>query len=137
MRRAFTRGSWAAAFQDAYEAACGTRPIEEVAVSPLRRYGLGSEETPTGITVYLSADAGPPERVLADMECHRAWMMLRPSGMDDCILDLPGLKLEARGDAEIITLSIGIADPKLVGELQRRAAHDLESTVELRREANP
>ena len=81
--------------------------------------------------MYLSPDAGSPDRLLARMKCHRAAMMLAPSDMDDCPLDLPDIVLDARGDTEGITISIVARDPKLVPELQRRAAHDLEAAAQL------
>ena len=119
----------------AYEQACGTRTEGEVAVSPLERHGIGGWNTTTGVIVYLSAAAGDPDRLLKDLTCHRAWMMLAPAGMDDCPLDLPGLVVDARGDAEGITLSLAVRDPKLIGELQRRTAHDLEAAAQLRARA--
>jgi len=85
-------------------------------------------KTSAGVIVYLAADAGPPERLLADLKCHRAWMMLQSAaGMDECPLDLPGLLLDARGDRENITLSIVVRDPALVDELHRRIARELEA----------
>jgi len=51
--------------------------------------------------------------------------------MDDCPLDLPDIMLDARGDREGITVSIAVRDPKLVPELQRRTAHDLEAAAHL------
>ena len=53
-------------------------------------------------------------------------MMLGPSDMDDCPLDLPGLRVYACGSATEIELELIVDDPKLIPELQRRAAHDLE-----------
>jgi len=82
--------------------------------------------------VYLAPDAGPPDLLLAKMKCHRAAMMLAPGGMDDCPLDLPDITLDARGDTDGITVAIGVRDPRLVPELQRRAAHDLEAAAHLR-----
>jgi hypothetical protein len=117
----------AAAELDAeYEQACGGLPSEVAAVSPLQRYGVGVTATDGGVLVLLSPEAGPPDRLLSAMRCHRAWMMLGRTLMDDCPLDLPGLQVSARGDANGIELTITVADPGLVGELQRRAAHDLE-----------
>lgn len=126
-RLAALHRSRAAALHAAYEEACGSRSVEEISVSPLQRYGIGSWNTSGGVILYLSPDAGSPDRLLADIKCHRAWMMLAAGGMDDCPLDLPGIQLDARGDASGITLSIVIRDPKLVEELHRRAAHDLET----------
>jgi hypothetical protein len=55
-------------------------------------------------------------------------MMLTAAGMDDCPLDLPGLVLDAHGEPESPTIPVAntIVDPKLVGELHRRTAHELE-----------
>ena len=123
--------SEAAALHAEYEEACGTRPLEEVSVSPLQRYATGGWPTSAGIIMYLSPAAGAPDKLLADLKCHRAWMMLAPSGMDDCPLDLPGIVLDARGDQGGITVSIVVRDPKLVDELHRRAAHELEVSGQL------
>ena len=49
--------------------------------------------------------------------------------MTDCPLDLPGLVVDARGDASGVTVSMVVRDPKLVGELQRRTAKDLEGAA--------
>jgi len=124
----------AASLQSAYEDACGARSIEQIAVSPLVRYGIGGWNTTTGVIVYLDADAGPPDRLLADLNCHRAWMMLSDAGMDECPLDLPGVVLDAHGEGEspTITVAISVADPNLVEELHRRMAHELEAGAHLR-----
>ncbi|MBV8762913.1 MAG: hypothetical protein JO257_36850 [Deltaproteobacteria bacterium] len=132
-RTANAHRSEAAAMHADYEEACGTRPIEEVSVSPLRRYATGGWPTSAGIIMYLSPAAGAPDKLLADLKCHRAWMMLAPSGMDDCPLDLPGIVLDARGDHDGVTVSIVVRDPKLVDELHRRAAHELEASEQLQR----
>jgi hypothetical protein len=125
--------SQAAALQAEYEEACGTRSLDEVSVSPLVRYGIGGWPTSTGMILYLAPNAGPPDKLLADMKCHRAWMMLAPTGMDDCPLDLPGIVLDARGDTDGITVSIVERDPKLVDELHRRAMHELEAGAQLKK----
>lgn len=116
----------------AYTEACGTRGLEEVSVSPIQRHGMGGWNTQTGVVLYLRGTAGAPDRLLADLKCHRAWMMLADAGMDDCPLDLPGITLDVRGDREGITVLIGIRDATLVEELHRRAAHDLEAGAQRR-----
>lgn len=131
-QRAKVHRSKAAALHTAYEEACGTRPLAEVSVSPLRRHATSGWNTATGAILYLTPAAGPPDRLLADLQCHRAWMMLEPADMDDCPLDLPGLAIDARGEGDRITVSISVRDRKLVGELQRRVAHELESGQQLR-----
>ena len=131
---AAARGA-AAALEAEYEEACGSRSHDEVAVSPLQRFGVGGTTTPTGVTVELSADAGPADRLLADMRCHRAWMMLGRTDMDDCPLDLAGIAVNAHGDGQGISVEISVRDPALVPELQRRAARDLEQAAKLHRVA--
>ena len=131
-RMAAVHRSEAAQLQAQYEEACGARPIEQVSISPLQRHAVGAWPTSTGVIVYLEPSAGGPDKLLAELKCHRAWMMLAATGMDDCPLDLPGLVLDARGDAEGITVSMAVRDPKLVEELHRRTAHDLEAGAQLR-----
>jgi len=126
-RLARSHRSEAGALEAEYEQACGTTPAEVAAASPLARYALGGTPVDGGIVVLLSPEAGPPERLLAAMQCHRAWMMLGRSDMADCPLDLPGIKVSARGDANAIELAITVTDPALVPELRRRAARDLET----------
>ncbi len=125
-RLAAIHRSKAAELQGEYEEACGDRPSSEVSVSPLVRFGVGGWPTASGVIVYLSPKVGTPDQLLAAMRCHRAFMMLAPADMDDCPLDLPGLVLDARGDSDGVTVSLSV-DRKLVPELQRRTAHDLEA----------
>ncbi|HEU4726387.1 MAG TPA: hypothetical protein VFT22_00795 [Kofleriaceae bacterium] len=134
-RLARTHRAQAAEIQAEYDELCGNLPASEASVSPLAAYSIGGWNTTTGVILYLAPDAGPPDRLLARMRCHRAAMMLAPSGMEDCPLDLPDIALDARGDANGITVSIVIRDPNLVPELQRRAAHDLEAAAQLRAKA--
>jgi hypothetical protein len=125
-RAAAVHRSEAQAIYAAYEEACAGRPTTEVSVSPIVRYGLGGGVTADGVVLYLSTDAGPPDRLIADLRCHRAWMRLAPANMDACPLDLAGLQVHAEGSGEGITLTLSVRDQSLVPELQRRAAHDLE-----------
>ncbi|MBS1120557.1 MAG: hypothetical protein H6Q90_2785 [Deltaproteobacteria bacterium] len=116
----------AASLHTEYTAACSTTPADEISVSPLQQFGIGGSPTANGVVVYLTPAAGPPDRLLARLRCHRAWMMLSESGMDDCPLDLSKIEIHAHGDANGISVEITTPEPKLVPELQRRAAHDLE-----------
>lgn len=112
-----------------YTAACGAIPSADAAVSPIAKYGIGGWPTQSGAIVYLSADAGAPDEVMAAMVCHRAWMMLSPANKLEGPLDLAGLSFDARGDANGITVSLTIRDLKMLGELQRRVEHDLEEAA--------
>jgi hypothetical protein len=112
----------------AFNEACAGRSLTQISVSPLSRYGVGGTKTPDGVVMYLSPEAGPPERLLADVRCHRAWMMLAPrNDMESCPLDLAGVHVDATGDSTGVTVTITVSDRALVAELQRRAAHDLET----------
>jgi len=117
----------------AYQDACGARSLDQVVVSPLVRWGTGGWNTSTGAVVYLDPKAGDPDALLAELHCHRAWMMLGPAGMDDCPLDLPGLLVDAKGGTEGVTLSLSVKDSKLIPELQRRVATQLETATRERR----
>jgi hypothetical protein len=127
-RLAAVHRSAAAELHAAYDEACAGRTTAEISESPLARYGIGGEPTSDGVVLALSPEAGPPERLLADVRCHRAWMMLAPSDMETCPLDLAGIHVDASGDKTGITVTITVHDPALVPELQRRAARDLESS---------
>lgn len=117
----------AAALQAEYDEACRDRPFADVSMSPLQRYGKGGTTTTEGVLVFLSAYAGEPDSLMAEIRCHRAWMMIAPpAAMDACPLDLPGLHVKASGDASGVTVEISISDPALVPELQRRTMLDLE-----------
>jgi hypothetical protein len=131
-----THRAKAAEIHERYEALCGDTPESEVSQSPLESYGIGGWNTTTGVIVYLAPEAGPPDRLVARMKCHRAFMLIAPSGMEDCPLDLPDIALDARGDSDGITVSIVVRDPNLVPELQRRAAHDLEAAAHKRAPKN-
>jgi hypothetical protein len=115
-----------------YDAACGEAPAEQVSLSPLQRHGVGGTNVPGGVVVFLRPDAGRPDALLQQIRCHRAWMMLGESGMEDCPLDLAGIRVVAHGDPAGISVEITVDDPKLVPELQRRAARDLEAAVRRR-----
>lgn len=136
-RLALMHRSLAAQLEAEYEQACGDTPGAIASVSPLQRYGIGGGEVPDGVLVLLGKDAGPPDRLLSEMRCHRAWMMLGRTDMDDCPLDLAGIRVSARGDDSGVALTITVSDPAQVGELRRRTAHDLEAAQRRRSAAPP
>jgi hypothetical protein len=122
---AYHRGA-AGELRASFERACGARSLAEVSMSPLARFAIGGANIADGVVIYLAPEAGPPERLLADLDCHRAWMMLAPANMEHCPLDLLGLRADASGGPEGISVTLTVRDPALVPELQRRAAHELE-----------
>jgi hypothetical protein len=129
--------SAAARIEDEYQTACGDAPAADVSVSPLVRFGLGGTRIPGGAIVYLAKDAGTPDQVMAALRCHRAWMMLGRSAMDDCPLDLPQIEIVARATPGAIEVEITTRDPSQVGELQRRVAKDVEAGASRSLHAEP
>jgi hypothetical protein len=121
--------SAAARIEAEYQDACGDAPAAAASMSPLVRYAIGGEKIADGAIVYLSTDAGTPDTVLAAMRCHRAWMMLGRSAMDDCPLDLPGIEVVAHAAEGAIEVTITTRDAAQVGELQRRIARDVEAAA--------
>jgi hypothetical protein len=115
-----------------FDEACAELAGTDVTISPLQRFGLGGIPTEHGVVIVLSRDAGPPNRLMAALRCHRAWMMLGEAGMENCPLDMRGLKLQTYGDETGISVEITTSDRSLVPELQRRAAQDLEMAAKLR-----
>ncbi|MBV8759209.1 MAG: hypothetical protein JO257_18115 [Deltaproteobacteria bacterium] len=132
LRMAQVHRSAAAQIDEEFEQACDGRAENEITMSPLVKYGFGGSPTEDGVVIYLRPEAGNPDKLMADMRCHRAWMMLQPiATMDMCPLDLEGLSVEARGGKEGVTVTLHVKDRALVPELQKRAAHDLEQGAQL------
>ncbi len=132
LRMAQVHRSAAAALTQEFEEACDGRPESEMTISPLVKYGVGGSPIADGVVIYMRPEAGNPDKLMADMRCHRAWMMLQPvSTMDMCPLDLAGLSVEATGGSEGVTVTLHVKDKALVPELQKRAAHDLEQGAQL------
>jgi len=110
-----------------YDEACGDTPADQVAVSPLARHGVGGTNVADGVLIFFRPEAGTPDALLRELRCHRAWMMLGEAGMEECPLDLAGIQIVAHGDPSGISVQITAQDPRVVAELQRRTARDLEA----------
>lgn len=128
-RLAEVHRSQAAQIEADYQAACGDRPIADISVSPLAHHALGATEIANGTVVFLSNDAGTPEQLMAEMRCHRAWMMLGRMNMDACPLDLDGIEVVAHNGDGAIEVMLTTTKPALVKELQRRVAIDVEAAA--------
>jgi len=131
-RRAEAHRAQAAQQEIEYQDACGRRPASEVAVSPIQRWAIGGTNASDGAIVYLSLDAGTPEELLASMRCHRAWMMLGRTRTDDDALGLDDVQVVVHRTGSAIEVLLTTRDAKLVPELQRRAAADVESAAQRR-----
>jgi len=128
-RLAEVHRSAAATLQAEYEERCKGFTEAETVVSPLQRFRAGEIPTSDGVIVLLGAEAGPPDRLLAMMRCHSAWMMLGGAATDRSALDLPGIDFVAYGDRTGVSLEISVREPALVTELQRRVGRELEKAV--------
>ena len=132
LRMAQVHRSAAAQISAEFDEACQGRTNGDMTMSPLVKYGVGGSPIEDGVVIYLRPEAGDADKLMADMRCHRAWMMLQPtSTMDMCPLDLAGLSIEATGGKEGVTVTLHVKDRSLVPELQKRAAHDLEQGAQL------
>jgi hypothetical protein len=118
----------AAALEASYQEACGTRDMKKVVGSPITRHRIGGWDTENGVVVLLSTHAGSPETLLADLRCHRAYLLASTAVDQDSPLGLPGLQIDARGDQDGITLTLTVRDSKLLPELRRRIAIQVEET---------
>lgn len=122
----------AAHLQAAFDEACAGVPAADIQVSPFQQYGVGGTQTEHGVIVFLGPTAGPADKLLARMRCHRAWMMLGESNMSTCPLDLAQLEIRAYGNETGVSVEITTKNDRLVPELQRRAARDLEVAASAR-----
>jgi hypothetical protein len=118
----------AAALEASYQEACGTRDVKKVIGSPITRHRVGGWDTDDGVVVLLSTHAGTPETLLADLRCHRAYLLASTAVAKDSPLELPGLRIDARGDQDGITLTLTVRDAQLLPELRRRVALQVEET---------
>lgn len=62
-----------------YETACASVPRSLEGSSPLDTFATSTSPIERGVVFHLSAQAGPPEIVLAVLRCHRAWLKLSPT----------------------------------------------------------
>jgi hypothetical protein len=136
-KQAESHRSAAADLHAKYDEACGDTSAGRVAVSPLQRYGVGGTNIDDGVLVFMRPDAGTPDSLLKELRCHRAWMMLGEAGMEECPLDLAGIQIVAHGDPNGISVQITAKDPRVVVELQRRAARELEAATKRQEGAQP
>jgi len=117
----------AATLEADYEASCllVARGLE--AISPMELYATGSAPLDNGVVVHLMAAAGPPDMLLAELRCHRAWLRLAPRpGAADNVLMLDGLLIVVHATSEVVEVMFTVGDRALVPELRRRT----QATVE-------
>ncbi len=118
----------ASALEAEHAEACGPVAPYRVTGSPLLRHRVTSWETPTGVVIQLSPQAGSPDLLFRDLRCHLVSIVMAPFGVDDSPFDVPGLRIDARGDASGITLVVTTDDRGRVAELQRRLRMQVDET---------
>jgi len=113
-----------------YEAACSAVPRDTAWMSPLDRYARAMNPLPRGVVIHLSTEAGTPESVLAEIRCHRAWLMLetRASNADSPLL-VEGVVFVVHAGGAGIEVMIGLDDVAKLPELVRRARLTVERAV--------
>lgn len=112
----------AAIVEKRYRDACGLVDPKAAPVSPFAR--LAKQITPidNGVVLRLALEAGPPDVLLAEIQCHSAWLRLAPrteAARDICALK--GLEYMVRAEPDAIAVTITSRDPQLLPELRRRA----------------
>lgn len=110
-----------------YEAACASVPRDRAASSPLDRYSRSMHAMAKGVVFHLHGDAGAPEAVLAELRCHRAWLMLEHTASQrDNPLLVPGIVFVVHAGGDGIEVMIGVDDLAQLPELTRRAQLTIE-----------
>lgn len=105
-----------------YTAACKQVPREVAASSLLDSFATATSRTENGVLFYLAAEAGPPEVVLAQLRCHRAWLRLAPTAEAvDSPLLVEGVTWMTHVGANGIEVMASARDERSIAELARRA----------------
>ena len=106
-----------------YRDACALVAPNTAHASPIDRRVRSVTTNERGVVLRLAQDAGPPDVLLAEIQCHTAWLQLEPrpeAGSD--ITAVKGIDYTIRADADGITVTITASDPGAIAELHRRAA---------------
>ena len=112
----------AAVLEKRYRDTCGLLDPKLAHVSPFARFVTRVEPVDNGIRVWLATEAGPPDVLLAEVQCHSAWLQLAPrvEAASD-VSALAGLQYVVRAEPDAIGVTITARDPQLLSELRRRA----------------
>jgi hypothetical protein len=105
-----------------YRDTCALVAPNTAPIPPLDRFVRSVAPTDRGVILRLARDAGPPDMLLAEIQCHTAWLQLapRPEAAND-ITAVKGIEYVVRAEADGITVTITAADPNGIAELRRRA----------------
>lgn len=106
-----------------YEVACTLIPRGLEARSPLDAFTTSTSPFDHGIVFQLSEQAGPPEVVLAQIRCNRAWLKLAPSdAAANSPLLVEGVTWNAHAVANGVEVTATARDDHGRAEFVRRAA---------------
>lgn len=106
-----------------YEAACANLPRGADVSSPLDTSVGSVSPIEGGIAFHLAETAGPPDRVLAQLRCHRAWLKLAPTpGAAEDPLQVDGVTWLTRAGRGEIEVRATASAESARAELARRAA---------------
>ena len=105
-----------------YRDTCALVAPNTAARSPFVGFVQSVAPTERGIVLRLSRDAGPPDVLLAEIQCHTAWLQLepRPEANSD-ITAVKGVDYSIRATVEGLDVSITSSEPAAVAEVRRRA----------------
>jgi hypothetical protein len=106
-----------------YRKACADVPVGAESGSPLSGRAISASPIDGGVLLLLDPAAGPPDQVLAEIRCHRAWLVLedRP-GLADDVVALDHVRYSAQVRDEAIELRVTARSKDQVEELRRRAS---------------
>lgn len=105
-----------------YREACSLVAPNTAHASPIDRYVRSVTPAEGGVMLQLAREAGPPDVLLAEIQCHTAWLQLapRPDAAND-ITAVKGIAYNIRADANGLTVTITAKNQTAVAELRRRA----------------
>lgn len=105
-----------------YRETCALVAASTASTPPLDRFVRSISPTDRGVVVRLAREAGPPDMLLAEIQCHTAWLQLepRPEAAND-ITAVTGLEYTIRAEPDVITVAISASEPAAIAELRRRA----------------
>lgn len=106
-----------------YRQACADVPVDVESRSPLSGRAVSASPIDDGVLLVLDPAAGPPDQVLAEIRCHRAWLVLEDrSELSGDVVALDHVRYSAQVRDETIELRITTASSDEVEELRRRAS---------------
>jgi len=105
-----------------YRETCALVAANTAPIAPLDRFVRSVAPIDRGVILRLARDAGPPDVLLAEIQCHTAWLQLtpRPQAAND-VTAVKGIEYNVRAEADGIVVTITATEPGAIAELRRRA----------------